>query len=103
MNNSTSPLWQQLMLDITASTDVETMAKLVNSVFETLCSEGINGVDLRNLDSKNVRAEHLACVLRATFRYKNEIPGWSEAIWVAKAACVREGVDYKDALFGLMK
>lgn len=97
------PLWQELMLNPSASTTVDTMTKLIESVFDTLSSDGTKKIDLRNLDSKNVNAELLACVLRATFRCKNEIKGWDEAIWVAKAACASQGIDYKDALFGLMK
>ena len=93
--------WQQYIANPSASGDVDALSETAQSVFETLAKYGPTGIALVNLDPTTIHGEHLATVLRATFKWRGQVPGWNESLTVAAKALTRAGINPTDALFGL--
>jgi hypothetical protein len=93
--------WQRYLSNPAASGDVDALSETARSVFETLAKYGPTGVGLVNLDPTRTHGEHLATVLRATFKWRSQVPGWNEALSVAAEALKGAGINPTDALFGL--
>ena len=99
----TSHPWQRYLLDPAASTDVDALSESVESVLETIDKDGPAAISLLQLDSTKVQGEHLATILRTTFRWRAQVPGWNSALAIAEAALRREGINPEEALYGLNK
>jgi hypothetical protein len=93
--------WQRHLTNPAASGDVDALSETAQSVFETLAKYGPTGIALVNLDPTAIHGEHLATILRATFKWRGQVPGWSESLAVAEQALTRAGINPTDALFGL--
>jgi hypothetical protein len=104
MEEVTSSLrkWDLYLTDINAPVDVNAIAKTLDLVFEAMNKYGAGAVDLCNLHAPNINGEHLAAILRATSSIKNLIPGWANALNVAKTALTNQHIEIEDALFGLI-
>jgi hypothetical protein len=94
--------WKEYVFDTAASGDVDAISKTIERVFETVVQFGPQSIDLRNLSADQVNGEHLAASLRATFVWRENVPGWQDARAVAAAALQRVGINPADALLGLM-
>ena len=94
--------WQKYVFDPHAPTDVDSLTETVEAALDRLAAYGLDGMNFHGMDPNNVQGEHLAAVLRATSTWKESLPGWRSALKVAELALVREGVDPKDALFGMI-
>jgi hypothetical protein len=101
--NARTNLWQRHVLNPAAPPGVDALTETVRSVYNTLAAYGPAGLSLADLTFDTVQGEHLAALLRATFRLRTQISGWRHALFVAEAALRREGVDPNDALVGLHK
>jgi hypothetical protein len=95
--------WQRYLFDPSASSDVDALTETAESVLEALTKYGPTGVSLIGLDEDNVQSEHLATILRTTYKWRSQIPGWNASLVVAAAALKRAGISPADALFGLDK
>lgn len=94
--------WQRFVLDPSASSDVDALSETVESVFDAMAAYGPSFIVLSGLSPATVQGEHLAAVLRTTFVWRSEVPGWNDALTVAAQALAAAGVDPGDALFGLL-
>lgn len=93
--------WQKNVLNRTAPDDVDSLTETVDAVMEVIVGVGPYALSLVGLNPSVVHAEHLAAVLRASSSWRDEVPGWDEALHVAKAAAVGSNLDVDDVLFGL--
>lgn len=84
------------------SVEVDDLTVTAESVLEAISEFGPKILNLSLLDSNQVQGEHLATVLRTSFDWRDNVPGWNEALQVARQALLREGVDPEDALYGLV-
>lgn len=94
-------LWRQHLLDKSSSTDVDCISETVDSVLEAVDVFGPSRVDLGALDLRYANAEHLVAVLRSTFVWRNELPGWKEALAVAPELLQESRLDPELVLKGL--
>lgn len=95
--------WQHYLLDPAAPATVAAISETIAAAYKTLSIYGPTGLSLLKLRADSVQGEHLAAVLRASFRLRNQIPGWKPALEVARTALLRQGIDPADALVGLNK
>lgn len=89
------------LLNPQAPADVDSLTSTVKAVLDLVAKEGVSALNLSGLMAHGVHCEHLASVLRATFAWKEEVPGWHEALGVARAACALAGEQAEDVLFGM--
>jgi hypothetical protein len=55
-----------------------------------------------DLIDRPLSGEHLAALLRTTYQWRDDVPGWNEMIEIAKVILIEQGVDPEDALYGLV-
>jgi len=96
-----SNAWRTQLLDPTSNTDVDSISETVDSVLEAATNFGPSHVDLASLDLSYANAEHLVAVLRATFVWREQIPGWKAALAAAPDTLRRFGLDPAAVLQGL--
>ena len=95
--------WKRHLLNPHASSDVDTISETVEYAFEALSQFGPSAINLNGLTVNQVQGEHLAAVLRMTYPWRAETPGWIAALGIAKTALALVGVDYRSALIGLLE
>jgi hypothetical protein len=96
------PVWLQSVLNPQAPVDVDSISRTVEATFDALSNSGPSAIDVQGFDPNFVQGEHLAAVLRVTYRWRQHVLGWEQALAVAEAALRRQGVDARDALTGLI-
>ena len=101
--SSLAEKWKNRILNRDAALTANELTVTVKPVFQTLTALGANAIDLRDLPVDQVNGVHLAVVLRATFKHRKRTHGWEEALAVARKALVRDGLEERDALAGLIK
>jgi hypothetical protein len=99
---SNQDAWSETLLNPQAETDVDSLTATAESVLDVLSTAGARALDLRGLRPEHVQPEHLAMALRVTSRWKDEVPGWHDALSVAEVAARQNGDDPRDILFGLI-
>lgn len=77
-------VWRQHLLNKESSTDVDTISETVDSVLEAVAFLGASRIDLEHIDLPNTNMEHLVAILRSTFSWRRELPGWHAALAVAR-------------------
>ncbi|MES2046791.1 MAG: hypothetical protein V4447_00205 [Pseudomonadota bacterium] len=97
-----SAIWKQHVSDVTASTDVDTLSETIENVFELMSRFGPSAISLTDITANRLNGEHLAAVLRLTFHYRSEVAGWDNALNMAIEVMKETGIDYEDALTGLV-
>ena len=75
----------------------------MGSVLEAIAKDGPTAISLTQLDATRVQGEHLATILRVTFKWRAQVPGWNSALSIAEAALRRQGIKPEEALYGLNK
>jgi hypothetical protein len=65
-------------------------------------SFGPQEIDLRGLNAHVVNGMHLIAILRSTYSWRAEVPGWHEALAVARQALERRGLSVEDAAGDLL-
>jgi hypothetical protein len=93
--------WRVGLYDMEAGSGPAELDQTVSALFRVLLRFGPGRVDLRDLPTGRTNAMHLTAVLGATFYCRGEVRGWNEALDVARAELIREGIDPDDALAGL--
>lgn len=101
MSSSPFQSWARAVLDPKSSTSIDAIADTVARTMGFVSKAGPQGLDLTSLSPDVVQGEHLAAVLRCTFKYRSAIRGWTAALLVARQALQAQGADADDALFGL--
>lgn len=77
------PLWLKNANNPKADVCLQAISHTARAVYLELRSKGPKGMDLSAVDPMG-SAPHLAALLRVTFIWRNEIPGWAP---LQKAAC----------------
>jgi len=91
--NSLTPLrnaWRKHVVDVTAPINFEHIGETIDGVYNLIEIGGPGELDMSGLDSQATNGEHLVAALRAAYRWRNEVPSWSEARDVARCALLRE-------------
>lgn len=94
--------WRKYVCDVAASADVDALTETAEAVLDSIQAHGPALFNLKGLHAVAVNGEHLATVLRTSFTWRDQVPGWHEALRVAEVALTQAGVDPEDALFGLI-
>ena len=94
--------WRRLVLDRHAATHIDALTETVEAGLDFIAEFGPGSLSLAGLDQASVQCEHLAALLRATSTWRASIPGWDEALTVARAAVDSAGLDPEDVLFGMV-
>jgi hypothetical protein len=93
--------WHVNLFDRYASNDALALSKTTKPLIRALLKGGPESIDLRNLDINKVNGMHLAVILRATSSKRDSVPGWREALTLARAALLRDNINANNALIGL--
>lgn len=81
--------------------DVDNLTVTAETALEAIAEYGPEVIPTSDLSGLQIQGEHLATLLRATYSWRNEIAGWSEALEVARRSLADQGVDPDDALYGM--
>jgi hypothetical protein len=78
--------WKRLVLDRSAPVDFPRVSAIFDSVICLIQVSGPSHVNMDGLNAAEVNGELLVSALRASFRWRHEVVGWSEAVAVARDA-----------------
>lgn len=81
--------------------DVDSLTITAETALEAIAEFGPEVIPTCDLAGLQIQGEHLATLLRATYVWRNEIAGWSDALDVARRSLADQGVDPDDALYGM--
>lgn len=94
--------WQRHVFDPSSPSNVDSLTDTVEAVLDFIAEFGPSSIALSGFQPTAVQGEHLAALLRASSTWRDEIPGWHDALGVARAAIELAGLDPNDALFGMI-
>lgn len=94
--------WRKHVCDTDASPDVDSLTETAEAVMTLVAEHGPARLNLQGFTAAAVQGEHLATLLRASFSWRDQVPGWHGALRVAEIALKRASLDPEDALFGLI-
>jgi hypothetical protein len=95
--------WRTGLFDLSAPYNADGLTPTVMGTYRFLMSFGPRAIDLRGLNVHAVNGMHLATILRSTYSWRGEIPGWREAVIVACKALERGGFSVEDAAGDLLE
>ena len=84
-----------------SSTDLDSLTVTAETALEAVIEYGPKVIPTNDLDGIQIHGEQLATLLRATYSWRDEIPGWDHALSVAKLRLAEQGIDPDDALYGM--
>lgn len=96
-----SSVWKSKVLDPNASSDVDALSETIDSVYELVSRWGPEAIEFQSLNG-SLNGEHLAAVLRITADFRGQISGWDTMLGRAVESLRLAGLDYNDALTGLI-
>ena len=85
-----------------SSADLDSLTVTAETALEAVIEFGPSIIPARDLDGIQIHGEQLATLLRATYSWREEIPGWNYALSVAKLKLAEQGIDPDDALYGMV-
>lgn len=94
--------WKRHVFNSNAAADVDALTETVEAGLDYIAEFGSKSLALTGLRAHDVQCEHLAALLRATSTWRNEIPGWYQALTTAKLAVELARLDPEDVLFGMI-
>ncbi len=94
--------WQRHVFDPQASTHVDALTETVEATLDFIIEFGPEAFALTAVRDEFVQAEHLAALLRASSTWRDQIPGWNDALLAAVLAVNSSGQDPEDVLFGMV-
>ena len=94
--------WLRYTLDVSASTDVDTLSETVDAIYDAIDRFGPGAVNFTNLPTAGINGVHLAAILRSTYAFKNQVIGWVHGRDVAIKALRTANIEIDDALAGLL-
>lgn len=92
----------QHVLNVRASTDVDALTQTTDAVLDAVLELGPENISLFGLQPARVNGEHLAALLRMSLTWKDVVPGWADALVIARASIELSGEDPEDILFGMI-
>lgn len=99
--NARTTVWRANLSNPSADGSVDAISDTVDSLLEAIEFGGPSLVKLDNLNFEFINAEHLIAILRTTFTWKEEVPGWRAALNAAPAILEKQGLNPSEELFGL--
>lgn len=96
MNTQTTN-WKVLLLDKNAPYKAQDLSVTARLLMQAM----LNGEEINLKGLENVSGMHLATILRATYSRKEQIPGWDEALVVARNQLTSSNLNASEALIGL--
>lgn len=93
--------WTKHIYRPSALADVDTIGETVDWVMKIVESVGPSHLNLSKVKSTEVQPEHLVAVLRSTFMWRDEVPGWKHALSEASSALAVAGIEPEEVLMGL--
>ncbi len=97
-----NPKWKKNLLNPNTPITVDAISDTIESIFDVLYKKGPALINLQNLDINRINPIHLSSILRATSNWEKDVPGWNEALEIAKTSLIEKGFDPNDALYGLI-
>lgn len=94
--------YKEFVLDKNADTSVDGLMNTADAVLQFVETNDLEDFDFTGFQANHVNTEHLATLLRMTFRWSMKIKGWDEALIVARDAAVINGYDPDDILYGMI-
>lgn len=94
--------WKDFVMAPGSPVDVDSLTDTVDGVLDVIEDFGPEFISLHGLSAEKVNGEHLAALLRASSTWQTAVPGWDEALEVAKESLLRSGQDPEDALYGMI-
>ena len=91
--------WKKYILHPDAECDFEQLAHTFNSVSDLLEEAGPGALNMVSLSARPINSQHLVVALRASFRWRSEVPGWQEARDTAKRELQESGVENLKLVF----
>lgn len=85
-----------------SSADLDSLTVTAETALEAVIEFGPAIIPANDLDGIRIHGEQLATLLRATYSWRDEIPGWDHALGVAKLKLAEQGIDPDDALYGMI-
>ena len=79
----------------------DSLTVTAETALEAVIEYGPKVIPTNDLDGIQIHGEQLATLLRATYSWRDEIPGWDHALSVAKLRLAEQGIDPDDALYGM--
>lgn len=93
--------WWKNATDPRADVDVNRISESVRALLEDIHTSGARAVSLAGLDPQTGKAEHLVALLRASYPWKEMMPGWRTAEQRVRAALAARGVPVDKVMKGL--
>jgi hypothetical protein len=84
-----------------SGTDVDDLTITAETALEAVIEFGPAIIPTNDMAGIQIHGEQLATLLRVTYSWRNEIPGWGAALEVARLRLAEQGVDPDDALYGM--
>lgn len=78
--------WKRYVFDPRAPVDFPRISAIFDSVLRLIQTSGPSNLNMENMHPGEVNGELLVSALRASFRWREEIPGWKAAVQVAREA-----------------
>lgn len=94
-------VWRSRLLTRNALDDVDAISETVESVIDAVTWFGPTSVSLEEIDIVYANASHLVAVLRSTFNWRHQVPGWFVALQAAPEILAAQGLNPEEELFGL--
>ena len=85
-----------------SSADLDSLTVTAETALEAVIEFGPAIIPANDLAGIQIHGEQLATLLRATYSWRDEIPGWDHALGVAKLRLAEQGIDPDDALYGMI-
>jgi len=85
-----------------SGTDVDDLTITAETALEAVIEFGPAIIPTNDMGGIQIHGEQLATLLRATYSWRDEIPGWDAALDTARLRLVEQGVDPDDALYGMI-
>lgn len=93
--------WRKNIQTLNLATDFDTVFETFEGVFKLIEAAGPRALDMTGFEPAKTNGEQLVAALRASYRWRNEVPGWEDALATARLALTMARIDVESCLEGL--
>lgn len=93
--------WKERVCNVRTPTNDEALFETFEIVSSLVSESRPSDLDVRGLQADAVNGEHLVALLRASYLERANVPGWDDALTVAREALVLAHLPVEDHLEGL--
>jgi hypothetical protein len=94
--------WRKNIQALNLATDFDSVFETFESVFRLVEAAGPRALDMTGFEPTNTNGEQLVAALRASYRWRDEVPGWDGALATARQALIMAKIDVDSCLEGLV-